>query len=419
MDDFRVPKKVNRNVFKAISILQSSRTHFVRVNAITDQVKYQMRNLVPVAHVDEVIKESLNNLTNLGIVRRLGSSRYALSNVVYARMGVVLPNSIASTPGNPGTPLRRAVQNARRKRNLGRLDPWKSVTKILSADSLSGTEIDKTRKRMRGNTKRVVKQKREIFLPQTLPKQSKETDSATTTNKQSLFDEKYTVPRGSGSLLGIDYNKQPTSVGPTTSGKQIEFGSPGWKYTIPNTPATPQAPMSLNQKTNDPSSTTSVISENIVTTSAMDVKGNVEENKGSEASISCRAVPVGLDVRPADHTSGGESDVENASVVGLCGSPICLRTPTAQPSSHESALEEKNCPWYSQSSILHNESKTLGIQPIIEDQGNTLVEESSKDHISTLQENDGALEISLDIQTNQTSDVLGERGSSSDYDFYK
>ncbi|XP_043657132.1 uncharacterized protein LOC122622615 isoform X2 [Drosophila teissieri] len=368
MDDFRVPKKVNRNVFKAISILQSSRTHFVRVSAITDQVKYQMRNCVPVAHVDEVIKQSLSNLTKLGIVRRLGSARYALSNVVFARMGVVLPNPIASTPGNPGTPLRRAVQNARRKRSLGRLDPWKSATKILSEDSLSGTEMDKAR-------------------------------------------------------CTLDYTKQPSLFGPTTNSMQILFGSPGWTYTkpIPSTPATPNASIELNQKANDPRSTPTMISGNSSTTSVMDIRGNVEENRGSEASIICRPVPVGLDVRPAEHTSGGESDVENASVVGLCGSPLCLRTPNGQSSSHELALEENNyqSPRDIQSSIFQNESNILGTHKIIEDQGNTHVVESLQVQGSTLQDNDRALEISLDFQTTQPSDVLGEHRNSSDYDFYK
>ncbi|XP_043657133.1 uncharacterized protein LOC122622615 isoform X3 [Drosophila teissieri] len=372
-----------------------------------------MRNCVPVAHVDEVIKQSLSNLTKLGIVRRLGSARYALSNVVFARMGVVLPNPIASTPGNPGTPLRRAVQNARRKRSLGRLDPWKSATKILSEDSLSGTEMDKARKRMRGNTKRVVKQKREITYPQTRPNQSKETDIPTTSNKPSLFDAGCT----------LDYTKQPSLFGPTTNSMQILFGSPGWTYTkpIPSTPATPNASIELNQKANDPRSTPTMISGNSSTTSVMDIRGNVEENRGSEASIICRPVPVGLDVRPAEHTSGGESDVENASVVGLCGSPLCLRTPNGQSSSHELALEENNyqSPRDIQSSIFQNESNILGTHKIIEDQGNTHVVESLQVQGSTLQDNDRALEISLDFQTTQPSDVLGEHRNSSDYDFYK
>lgn len=110
MDEFRVPKKVNRNVFKAISILQSSRTDFVCANAIVDQVKFQMRNRIPVEHIDEAIKQSLANLTMLGILRRLGPSKYSLSTIVYGRSG--MPNPIAHPPGNPGRPHRRAAQNA-------------------------------------------------------------------------------------------------------------------------------------------------------------------------------------------------------------------------------------------------------------------------------------------------------------------
>uniref|UniRef100_Q6GKZ2 AT26578p n=1 Tax=Drosophila melanogaster TaxID=7227 RepID=Q6GKZ2_DROME len=387
MDEFRVPKKVNRNVFKAISILQSSRTDFVCANAIVDQVKFQMRNRIPVEHIDEAIKQSLANLTMLGILRRLGPSKYSLSTIVYGRLG--MPNPIAHPPGNPGRPHRRAAQNARQKRPVGRLDPWKSVSKILSEDSLSGTEMTKMRKRMRTNTKRVVKKKRIPNRRLSRARKYKETEMATTSIDL----------RCSESRLGLDNNVQ------------ILFGSPGWTYTKPiqSTLVLPDAPLRLDQKANDPETPkTTVLSGNSSSTSVTDVKGNVvkDEEGGSQPSISgtnCRAVPIGLGIRPAYHTSGGESDVENASVVGLCGSPLCLQSTMSQSLAHDSAPTT--------SRPTAKQSNNLGIQQITECQENDRVVESSE-----VQE---TFENNLDKQASQPSDVLEECQSALNYDFYK
>ncbi|XP_017110445.1 uncharacterized protein LOC108134595 isoform X3 [Drosophila elegans] len=112
MDNFNVPKKVNRNVLKALGILQSSGTHYVDVNDITRQVKAQMRNYNPVANMEEAILESLCNLTNLGIVKRNSSSKYAICSPIFGRVGRALPNRIIKVPGVPGTPLRRTEREA-------------------------------------------------------------------------------------------------------------------------------------------------------------------------------------------------------------------------------------------------------------------------------------------------------------------
>ncbi|KMZ03973.1 uncharacterized protein LOC6728347 [Drosophila simulans] len=378
MDEFRVPKKVNRNVFKAISILQSSRNDFVCTNDIVDQVKFQMRNCVPVEHIDEAIKQSLANLTMLGIVRRLGASKYALSSIVFARLG--MPNPIPYPPGNPGTPTRRTGQDARPKRPIGRLDPLKSVSKILTEDSLSGSAITRMRKRMRTNTKRVVKQKRNPNSQQSRAQKFKETEMATTSTETSVIDL-----RCSQSHLALGNNVQ------------ILFGSPGWSYSKPD------APLRLDQKANDPETPTG----NSNSTSAMDVEGNVEEEEegGSKPSISgtsCHAAPIGLNVRPAYHTSGGESDAEDASVVGLCGSTLCLQSTMSQSVAHESAPT---------SQATAKESNNVKIQQVTEYQENNRVVENSE-----VQE---TFENNLDIQTTQPSDVLEECQSAPDYDFYK
>ncbi|KAH8367659.1 hypothetical protein KR084_007255, partial [Drosophila pseudotakahashii] len=76
MDPFKVPKKMNRNVLKAVSTLQSSRTDFVRVDDVTRQVRIQTRQCLPVENLEGVVKAALGNLTKLGILRRLGSGKY-------------------------------------------------------------------------------------------------------------------------------------------------------------------------------------------------------------------------------------------------------------------------------------------------------------------------------------------------------
>lgn len=70
MDNFRVPRKVNRHVLKAIRYLTDTEYYqeYIPCNDIQYHVKYSMRNGNPVAHLDECIRASLRNLTKLGVL---------------------------------------------------------------------------------------------------------------------------------------------------------------------------------------------------------------------------------------------------------------------------------------------------------------------------------------------------------------
>lgn len=163
----------------------------------------------------------------------------------------------------------------RQKRPVGRLDPWKSVSKILSEDSLSGTEMTKMRKRMRTNTKRVVKKKRIPNRRLSRARKYKETEMATTSIDL----------RCSESRLGLDNNMQ------------ILFGSPGWTYTKPiqSTLVLPDAPLRLDQKANDPETPkTTVLSGNSSSTSVTDVKGNVVKDEEEDLNLQLVAQIVAL-----------------------------------------------------------------------------------------------------------------------------
>lgn len=70
MDNFRVPRKVNRHVLKAIRYLTDTEydQEYVPCNDIQYHVKYSMRNVNPVPHLDDCIQASLRNLTRLGVL---------------------------------------------------------------------------------------------------------------------------------------------------------------------------------------------------------------------------------------------------------------------------------------------------------------------------------------------------------------
>lgn len=78
MDAFKVPKKVNRHVLKALNILSDeNNTGTVTTSQIIDQVQYQMRNLVPVSNIKTVIQTSLRNLSDNGLIDRTGPKTFA------------------------------------------------------------------------------------------------------------------------------------------------------------------------------------------------------------------------------------------------------------------------------------------------------------------------------------------------------
>ncbi|XP_037730457.1 uncharacterized protein LOC119560861 [Drosophila subpulchrella] len=363
MEASTVPKKVNRNVLKALSILQSSRTDFVRLNAITRQVQIQMRNCVPVANIEDVVRESLCTLTKLGILMRLGMSKYALSYPVFCRLGRALPNPNTNVPGNPGKPLRKAVQEARRKKSLGHLDPWKPATKLLSEESLSGNEMDKMRKRMRTNTKRIQKKKRNVAQPQPGPKQD---DPAGIENE--IMDPKPLFGPSGSTTPDIPVPSGTTSDPHKLSGanewdtQKPFFGSPQRKYSKLNA----QIPDTSLQSGNLSSRFSRDMSPGVcphgflliprkcTSTSEIVNKVDVNEDEGSEASKSssiCSTIPIGLDVQSAGYT-GLEPDVENASMVGLCGSPQNMRTRAEQYVTHYVVLDEDKLPTTNQGPVI-------------------------------------------------------------------
>lgn len=70
MDNFRVPRKVNRHVLKAIRYLADTEydQEYVPSDVIQYHVKYSMRNLNPVPQLNDTIQASLRNLTKLGVL---------------------------------------------------------------------------------------------------------------------------------------------------------------------------------------------------------------------------------------------------------------------------------------------------------------------------------------------------------------
>lgn len=83
MDNFRVPRKVNRHVLKAISyITDNEDLDYASFADIKDRVKYSMRNCNPVHRLEYQVESSLYNLTKLGVISISADSKaYAIRNV--------------------------------------------------------------------------------------------------------------------------------------------------------------------------------------------------------------------------------------------------------------------------------------------------------------------------------------------------
>lgn len=91
MDNFSVPKVINRNVVKALSVLQGKVTDgkvFVPVDKIVKQVEMQMRRNNKMDNVEYYVRKSLCSLTRLGVLVRSGSSGYALRQILQFSGGV-------------------------------------------------------------------------------------------------------------------------------------------------------------------------------------------------------------------------------------------------------------------------------------------------------------------------------------------
>lgn len=90
MDNFCVPKKINRHVVKALSFLQTTPSHsvFFPMESIVNQVELQMRRTKPIVNIEDYVYKSLCSLTRLGIVARVGPSDYALRQALQFSAGV-------------------------------------------------------------------------------------------------------------------------------------------------------------------------------------------------------------------------------------------------------------------------------------------------------------------------------------------
>ncbi|XP_065354107.1 uncharacterized protein LOC135948659 [Calliphora vicina] len=144
MDAFKVPKKVNRHVLKAIDFLSGGKAdRDVPTSKILDQVKYQMRNLVPVPNINMVIQKSLKNLSDIGLIDRTAPERFAIGH--------------SAPKANKAKTVNRNIfkPSGSRKRSNSQLNPNIKRFHFESEESLPGDEYDRSRKRMRTNNKKV------------------------------------------------------------------------------------------------------------------------------------------------------------------------------------------------------------------------------------------------------------------------
>lgn len=81
LDQFAVPQTINRNVLQALEILQSERQGFYGADDVSTQVKRQMEcGNARVLH--EFVRESLANLTDMGILACTGATQYCLRHTL-------------------------------------------------------------------------------------------------------------------------------------------------------------------------------------------------------------------------------------------------------------------------------------------------------------------------------------------------
>ncbi|XP_064545175.1 uncharacterized protein LOC135433141 [Drosophila montana] len=126
MDNFNVPKKINRNVMKALSALEGkySIPAFVPAHSIVRQVELQMRRSKKMNNMENYVMRSLCTLTHLGILARTGTSDYAL------RQSLRFPNGVSAIPWQtPPMPERRSRRNLKGSKS----EPVRRVVNSRSA----------------------------------------------------------------------------------------------------------------------------------------------------------------------------------------------------------------------------------------------------------------------------------------------
>ncbi|XP_023170615.2 uncharacterized protein LOC111599246 [Drosophila hydei] len=119
MDNFNVPKRINRNVMKALGVLQGthSMTAFVPAQSIIKQVELQMRRSKNMPNIEEYVLKSLCSLTHLGVLVRTGYSDYALRQALVFEDGTsAIPWRSSNTPVESSSTKLGGVKASLRKR---------------------------------------------------------------------------------------------------------------------------------------------------------------------------------------------------------------------------------------------------------------------------------------------------------------
>lgn len=78
LDQFAVPQIINRNVLQALEILQSKKQRFYCTDDITIQVKKQMGEVGKASVLRNFVRESLANMTYIGLLACTGCTEYCL-----------------------------------------------------------------------------------------------------------------------------------------------------------------------------------------------------------------------------------------------------------------------------------------------------------------------------------------------------
>uniref|UniRef100_A0A1A9V4S1 Uncharacterized protein n=1 Tax=Glossina austeni TaxID=7395 RepID=A0A1A9V4S1_GLOAU len=79
MENIKVPKKVERHAIKAVKVLcEGDEAKFVTESEILHEVRYQMRNLVPVADIKGVLHKCLLELSVRRIIRRVDDENFGM-----------------------------------------------------------------------------------------------------------------------------------------------------------------------------------------------------------------------------------------------------------------------------------------------------------------------------------------------------
>ncbi|EDW26387.1 GL22392 [Drosophila persimilis] len=77
MDNFQVPKVVNRHVLQAIYYFsEQNLLDYVPLSTIKLEVMFSMRNVNPVHDLEAVIESSVKNLTLIGVLKEAISASY-------------------------------------------------------------------------------------------------------------------------------------------------------------------------------------------------------------------------------------------------------------------------------------------------------------------------------------------------------